>query len=69
MAFGDTYRKQVALLIRVMPFIAAEDCFALNPNSSNVPEVNVAAVTVFFFMSASDYFFYQKMIRRDHARI
>ena len=29
MAFGDVYRDQVALLIRVLPYIAAEDCLAL----------------------------------------
>jgi predicted nucleotidyltransferase component of viral defense system len=29
MAFENVYRRQVALLIRVIPFVAAEDCFAL----------------------------------------
>jgi hypothetical protein len=29
MAFSDTYRRQVALLLRVLPIVAAEDCFAL----------------------------------------
>jgi len=29
MAFRDVYRKQVALLIRILPHIAAEACFAL----------------------------------------
>src|SRR5271154_2083389 len=29
MAFRDTYRAQVALLIRVLPLIADEACFAL----------------------------------------
>jgi predicted nucleotidyltransferase component of viral defense system len=29
MAFRDTYRKQVALLIRILPLIAEETCFAL----------------------------------------
>ncbi len=29
MAFADIYRRQVALLVRVLPFVAAEDCFAL----------------------------------------
>lgn len=29
MAFRDVYRSQVALLMRVIPFVAAEDCFAL----------------------------------------
>jgi predicted nucleotidyltransferase component of viral defense system len=29
MAFNDTYRRQVALLVRVLPHIAAEPCFAL----------------------------------------
>lgn len=29
MAFNDSYRRQVALLLRTIPFIAAEDSFAL----------------------------------------
>ena len=29
MAFLDTYRQQVALLIRVIPFVAREEVFAL----------------------------------------
>ena len=29
MAFSEVYRKQVELLIRILPFIAEEDCFAL----------------------------------------
>lgn len=29
MAFSDTYRRQVALLLRVLPIVAVEDCFAL----------------------------------------
>ena len=29
MAFGDIYRKQAALLVRVLSFVAEEDCFAL----------------------------------------
>ena len=29
MAFDDVYRDQVALLIRALPYVAAEDCFAL----------------------------------------
>lgn len=29
MAFSETYRRQVALLLRVLPIVAAEDCFAL----------------------------------------
>jgi len=29
MAFSDTYRKQVALLVRALPAVAAERCFAL----------------------------------------
>jgi predicted nucleotidyltransferase component of viral defense system len=28
-AFAETYRRQVALLLRTMPYVAAEDCFAL----------------------------------------
>src|ERR1700676_994177 len=29
MAFRDTYRKQVALLVRILPLVARETCFAL----------------------------------------
>ena len=29
MPFNETYRRQVALLVRVLPLVAAEDCFAL----------------------------------------
>lgn len=29
MAFTEGYRQQVALLLRVLPFVSAEDCFAL----------------------------------------
>lgn len=29
MAISDTYRRQVALLLRILPLVAAEDCFAL----------------------------------------
>jgi predicted nucleotidyltransferase component of viral defense system len=29
MAFADTYRNQVALLIRTLPSVAAEECFAM----------------------------------------
>jgi len=29
MALAEVYRKQVALLLRVLPFVAEEDCFAL----------------------------------------
>jgi predicted nucleotidyltransferase component of viral defense system len=29
MPFSETYRKQAALLIRAIPFVAAEECFAL----------------------------------------
>jgi hypothetical protein len=28
-AFAETYRRQVALLLRTMPYVATEDCFAL----------------------------------------
>jgi len=29
MAFADTYRNQVALLIRTLPSVAVEECFAM----------------------------------------
>jgi len=29
MPFSETYRKQVALLIRALPIVAGEECFAL----------------------------------------
>jgi predicted nucleotidyltransferase component of viral defense system len=30
MAFADTYRNQIALLIRTLPSVAVEECFAMN---------------------------------------
>ena len=29
MAFAESYRRQVALLLQTLPHVAAEDCFAL----------------------------------------
>ena len=29
MAFSELYRKQVALLVRMLPHVAREECFAL----------------------------------------
>lgn len=29
MAFNDLYRRQVSLLVRILPFVAQEECFAL----------------------------------------
>jgi len=29
MAFADTYRNQIALLIRTLPSVAVEECFAM----------------------------------------
>ncbi len=29
MAFADIYKRQVALLIRVLPLVTEEECFAL----------------------------------------
>jgi predicted nucleotidyltransferase component of viral defense system len=29
MAFSDQYRKQVSLLVRILPYVAMEECFAL----------------------------------------
>jgi hypothetical protein len=29
MAFEEQYRRQVALLLKTMPLVAVEDCFAL----------------------------------------
>lgn len=29
MPFADIYRRQVTLLIRLLPFVAEEECFAL----------------------------------------
>ncbi len=47
MAFSEVYRKQVELLIRILPFIAQEDCFALNGGTAinlfvrNMPRLSV----------------------------
>ena len=34
MAFSDQYDKQAALLIRTLPFVAQEQCFALKGGSA-----------------------------------
>ena len=47
MAFREVYRKQVELLIRILPFIAQEDCFALKGGTAinlfvrNMPRLSV----------------------------
>lgn len=47
MAFSEAYQKQVALLMRVLPFIAEEDCFALKGGTAinffvrNMPRLSV----------------------------
>jgi predicted nucleotidyltransferase component of viral defense system len=47
MAFADVYRRQVALLIRILPLIAEEDCFALKGGTAinlfirNMPRLSV----------------------------
>jgi hypothetical protein len=47
LAFREVYRKQVGLLIRTLPFIAQEDCFALKGGTAinlfvrNMPRLSV----------------------------
>jgi predicted nucleotidyltransferase component of viral defense system len=47
LAFSEVYRKQVELLIRILPFIAQEDCFALKGGTAinlfvrNMPRLSV----------------------------
>ncbi len=47
MAFNEAYRNQVALLIRVLPLVAEEDCFALKGGTAinlfvrNMPRLSV----------------------------
>ena len=47
MPFSETYRRQVALLIRVLPFVAEEACFALKGGTAinlfvrNMPRLSV----------------------------
>lgn len=47
MAFSEVYRKQVELLIRILPFIAQEDCLALKGGTAinlfvrNLPRLSV----------------------------
>jgi predicted nucleotidyltransferase component of viral defense system len=47
MAFSETYRRQVALLIRALPAVAAETCFALKGGTAinlfirNLPRLSV----------------------------
>jgi hypothetical protein len=39
MPFADTYRKQVALLIRIIPLVAQEQCFALKGGTASHAEI------------------------------
>jgi len=47
LAFSEVYRKQVEVLIRILPFIAEEDCFALKGGTAinlfvrNMPRLSV----------------------------
>ncbi|WP_407114180.1 nucleotidyl transferase AbiEii/AbiGii toxin family protein [Bradyrhizobium sp. LMG 9283] len=47
MAFADVYKKQVALLLRVLPFVTEEKCFALKGGTAinlfvrNMPRLSV----------------------------
>ena len=47
MPFADIYRRQVALLVRLLPFIADETCFALKGGTAinlfvrNMPRLSV----------------------------
>ncbi|MCX7314727.1 MAG: nucleotidyl transferase AbiEii/AbiGii toxin family protein, partial [Alphaproteobacteria bacterium] len=47
MAFRDVYREQVMLLIRSLPFVAEENCFALKGGTAinlfirNMPRLSV----------------------------
>eukprot|EP01037_Dinobryon_pediforme_P016839 gene16839-17022_t len=47
MAFAETYRRQVALLLRTLPYVAVEDCFALKGGTAinlfvrNLPRLSV----------------------------
>ena len=47
MPVAENYRRQVALLIKVMPFVAAEKCFALKGGTAinlfvrNMPRLSV----------------------------
>jgi hypothetical protein len=45
MAFGETYRKQVALLVRILPLIAEEPCFALKGGTAINLFLTIPAVT------------------------
>jgi hypothetical protein len=45
-AFSDVYRKQVELLIRILPFIEGEDCFALKGGTAQ--DATIPAVDVHF---------------------
>jgi hypothetical protein len=47
LAFREVYRKQAELLIRILPFIAQQDCFALKGGTAinlfvrNMPRLSV----------------------------
>ena len=47
MAYSDLYRKQVALMVKALPHVAKEDCFALKGGTAinlfirNLPRLSV----------------------------
>ena len=47
MPFNDQYRRQASLLVRLLPFVADEDCFALKGGTAinlfvrNMPRLSV----------------------------
>ena len=47
MSFGEVYRRQVQLLVRILPVVAQEECFALKGGTAinlfhrNLPRLSV----------------------------
>lgn len=50
MAFREIYRRQVALLIRVLPLVAEEKCFALKGHIPNAGLLIQPEVSHFSFL-------------------
>ena len=53
MAFSDIYHKQVSLLMRTLPYVAEESCFALKGGTAinlfirNMPHLSVDIIKSF----------------------
>lgn len=69
MAFYDVYKKQAELLMRVLPYVAKEDCFALKGGTAinlfvrDLPRLSVDIDLTFAADSLSGSFWVWKMFK------